>query len=66
MKNLLLIVLLLVGSNISYSQTTLLPGDIAFVGVNVDGSFDDFSFVVLADLDASTQIKFTDQGWIDG
>jgi hypothetical protein len=45
---------------------TLSPGDIAITGLNSD-SPDDFSFVVLKDLDhdfyGSIKIKFTDNGW---
>lgn len=49
--------------NFSSGQTTLSAGDIAFVGVNSDGS-DDFAFITLVDLEAGTEIRFTDSGWI--
>ena len=47
------------------AQTTLSAGDIAFIGHNLDGT-DAYAFVLLADIDASTTIKFTDCGWNDG
>jgi predicted extracellular nuclease len=48
-------------SNSVFSQTTLSAGDIAIVGVNCD-SPKQFSFVVLVDIQAATQIYFTDSG----
>jgi flavodoxin len=42
-----------------FAQST---GDIAFIGYNSDGD-DDFSFVVLEDLPAGTDIFFTDEEW---
>jgi len=48
------------------SQTTLLPGDIAFIGVNTDGSTDDFDFVLLTPVAAGTTVNFTDCGWNHG
>ena len=50
------------------AQTTLAPGDIAFVGSNTDGGsnfFDSVSFVLLKDIDDATTITFTDRGWND-
>jgi hypothetical protein len=41
--------------------TTLNPGDIAFVGFNLDGN-DGFAFILLKDIIAGTNIKFTDCG----
>lgn len=41
--------------------TSLSAGDIAIVGVNSDNP-DDFSFVLLVDIDAGTEIRFTDSG----
>ena len=41
--------------------TTLAPGDIAIIGVNSDNP-DDFSFVLLTDITAGTEIFFTDSG----
>ncbi len=49
----------------SYSvsaQTTLNPGDIAITGFNSDNP-DEFSFVLLVDVLATTEIRFTDNGW---
>lgn len=48
----------------------LSAGDIAFTGYNADHSTttsgeDEFSFVTLVNLDAGTQILFTDAGWTD-
>ncbi len=42
--------------------TTLAAGDIAIINVNVDDP-DSFAFVVLTDIEAGTQISFTDNGW---
>ena len=47
-------------------QTTLLPGDIAFLGVNTDGNIDDFDFVLLTPVTAGTIVNFTDCGWNHG
>lgn len=41
--------------------TSLSAGDIAIIGVNSDNP-DDFSFVLLVDIDAGTEIRFTDSG----
>lgn len=41
--------------------TTLNAGDIAFVGFNLDGN-DGFAFIILKDIIAGTNIKFTDCG----
>ena len=45
------------------SQTTLGLGDIAFTGYNSDNP-DEFRFVLLKDINAGTQITFTDNGWL--
>ena len=42
-------------------STTLNAGDIAFVGFNLDGN-DGFAFIILKDIIAGTNIKFTDCG----
>ncbi len=52
--------------NILTAQTTLSSGDIAFIALNSDGSVDDFSFILLTDIETGTQINFTDCGWNDG
>jgi len=49
----------------SYGQTTLSAGDIAFIASNADGD-DEFSFVLLTDISASTSFYITDRGWDDG
>jgi len=43
------------------ASTTLAAGDIAFVGFNLDGT-DSFAFILLKDIIAGTNIKFTDCG----
>jgi hypothetical protein len=51
------------------AQTTLAPGDLYFTGYNSlpTLSNDNFSFVLLVNVTAGTQISFTDKGWyIDG
>lgn len=57
-------------TNLSYSQTTLAAGDIAFTGLNetastVNGTASnrDFSFVLLKNITSGTIIYFTDFGW---
>lgn len=47
---------------ISFSQTSLAGGDIAFVGMNLDGS-DEFAFMLLKSISAGTTITFTDHQW---
>jgi hypothetical protein len=47
----------------AYAQTILGAGDIAFTGYNSDNP-DDFSFVLLKDVQAGTTITFTDRGWL--
>ncbi len=60
----LLTILGFVGLGLSgtQAQTTLNPGDIAFTGYASDNP-DEFSFVLLKDITAGTQIYFTDCGW---
>lgn len=48
---------------LGFSQTTLSEGDIAITGFNSDFG-DQFSFVLLTDITTTTQIKFTDNGWM--
>lgn len=67
MKKILLFIAMFIFANqFTNAQTSLNAGDIAFVALNSDGMIDDFSFVLLKDVTAGTEIKFTDQGWIDG
>lgn len=60
----LLTILGFVGLGISgvNAQTTLNPGDIAFTAFASDNP-DEFSFVLLRDITAGTQLYFTDNGW---
>ncbi len=44
------------------AQTILAPGNIVVIGIKADDP-DDFSFVPLVDLEAGTEIVFTDSGW---
>ncbi|MFX0557711.1 lamin tail domain-containing protein [Maribacter sp. CXY002] len=69
MKKSLLSLLVILSVYLSNAQTVLAPGDIAFLGVNTDGATDaddNFAFILLKDIDAATQIIFTDRGWNDG
>ncbi len=50
-------------NNNQEENTTLNPGDIAFVQYNADDT-DNFKFVALVDIPASEEIKFTDNGWL--
>ncbi|MEL6389086.1 MAG: ExeM/NucH family extracellular endonuclease [Bacteroidota bacterium] len=43
------------------AQTTLTAGDLAIIGVNTDNP-DEFAFVLLVDIAAGTEIRFTDSG----
>ncbi|WP_052288625.1 ExeM/NucH family extracellular endonuclease [Leptolyngbya iicbica] len=43
--------------------TTLSAGDIAITGFNFDNP-DELAFVLLVDIEAGTQITFTDNGWL--
>ena len=47
--------------NAAFAQ--IVAGDIAFTGVNTSTGTDDFSFIVLKDIPAGTEIRFTDGGW---
>ena len=63
MKNITsLIIILLISIGFGYGQSTLSAGDIAITGFNSDNP-DQFTFVLLTDILATTQIKFTDNGW---
>ena len=66
-KNLLLVMLLLafvfgLSPGLARGKTTLVAGDIAIFGVNTDTP-KDFGFVLLVDIEAGTEIRFTDSGW---
>ena len=66
---LMLPIILLMGSRITgTAATTLSKGDIAFIGLYMDGnatSGDGFTFILLKSVDAGTVIYFTDEGWDD-
>ncbi len=62
MKKIYIFLTLIILSVTGYGQTTLSAGDIAIFGVNTDNP-DDFGFVLLVDIDAGTEIRFTDSGW---
>lgn len=62
MKKLFLLISFISFALIGFSQTTLSPGDIAIFGVNADTP-DNFGFVLLVDIEAGTEIRFTDSGW---
>lgn len=62
-KNLLALWLFICVCLLSKSQTTLDPGDIAIIGVNMDGN-DTVAFLLLKDISTGTEIKFTDNGWL--
>jgi uncharacterized repeat protein (TIGR01451 family) len=59
---LILALLLLLTSHVAAAGTDLQPGDIAIIGFNADNP-DEFAFVLLTDVAASTTITFTDNGW---
>jgi len=48
-------------SALGFGQTTLSPGDVAITGFNSDYP-DQFSFVLLTDVVATTEVNFTDNG----
>lgn len=48
------------------AQTSLGVGDVAIVGYNSGGVADSFSFVLLTNVAAGTNIHFTDLGWCSG
>ena len=58
-----LVALVLGSASSARAQTALSPGDIAIVGIHTDPN-DGFAFVALVPLDAGTEIRFTDNGWL--
>ncbi len=62
MKKITHLTLFLIICNWSFAQTTLNPGDIAITGFNADND-DEFSFLLLRDIESGTAINFTDNGW---
>ena len=63
MATIILCIFILLFIQISFAQTTLSAGDIAIIGVNTDDP-NDFAFVLLRDIEATTEINFTDKGWL--
>ncbi len=63
MNKLLFILVLLLLPLVHKAQTKLANGDIAFIAINSDGDTDDFSFVLLKNIESETSINFTDNGW---
>jgi len=63
-KKFIFAVLFFISASVSFAQTTLAAGDIAFVGLNSDGN-DEFSAVLLKDITAGTSFYITDKGWND-
>jgi len=61
-KKLLLVVTFLSSIFFGFSQTTLNAGDIVITGFLSDNP-DQFTFVLLTDVQATTEIKFPDNGW---
>ena len=61
----LVLLISLFSTSNSHAATDLDVGDIAFLSFNLDG-VDEFSFILLKDIDATTTINFTDCGWNDG
>lgn len=45
------------------AQTTLAPGDIAFIGYQTGTANDGFSFITLKDMSLGTVLYLTEQGW---
>ncbi|WP_299128564.1 hypothetical protein [uncultured Winogradskyella sp.] len=62
-KYYLLLILFLSGFIAVFSQTTLTSGDIVITGFNSDNP-DEVTFVLLTDILANTELKFTDSGWV--
>jgi len=58
-----LFTLLFTASVFSFAQTSLSPGDLAFTSYTSDNP-DEFSFILLEDVDSATIISFTDHGWL--
>ena len=52
----------LLTTTVSIAQTTLSPGDIAFIAFNSDDG-DDIAWVLLTDVNATTTIRISDNDW---
>ncbi|MDA3870753.1 MAG: hypothetical protein PF551_00190, partial [Candidatus Marinimicrobia bacterium] len=59
-KVIVLLISVFVLAGFAWGQSS--PGDIAFIAANADGD-DDFAFVTLVNIPASTSIYFTDNEW---
>jgi len=62
MKKLYFLCLTILISTASFGQTTLVAGDLVIIALRGDTT-DEFRFIPLVNLDAGTQIYFTDSGW---
>ncbi|TYA73920.1 hypothetical protein [Seonamhaeicola marinus] len=62
MKRIMYTIAIILTFKTGYGQTILTEGDIAITGVNLDDN-DQFSFVLLKDITAGTEIHFADTGW---
>ncbi|WP_136482083.1 T9SS sorting signal type C domain-containing protein [Cognatitamlana onchidii] len=68
MKKTTFLILLLLTFSFGFGQTTLSAGEVAVTGINSEtqtpaDTTDEFSFVLLTDIDSGTEIHFTDCGW---
>ncbi|WP_136482084.1 T9SS sorting signal type C domain-containing protein [Cognatitamlana onchidii] len=69
-KSAILYVLLLLTYSYGYGQTILNSGEIAITGFNCDdtggliNTENEFTFVLLRDIESGTTIRFTDNGWL--
>ena len=65
MSKLRVLLVCILFSNITFSQTILAPGDIAIVQMNnfPGTNTEIMKFVALTSMDAGTEIHFTDNGW---
>jgi hypothetical protein len=62
-SSILTVALALVSLTSAKAQTALSAGDLAFIGIQANGTPDNFSFVSFKDLSAGTVVYFTDNGW---
>jgi hypothetical protein len=65
MKKIILLLSFVCSVYISYAQTTLNAGDIAFLGIGTDTP-DKYAFILLKAVDPGTSISFTDNTWLNG
>lgn len=62
MKQLVLGLIITMIFSMLFTQTSMTAGDLAIIGVNCDNE-DDFAFILFTEIEAGTNIKFTDNGW---